>query len=95
MTAAEHQGRVFSKDQSSTPIATVRAAIFENGPYWHGALTVSSEEIVEFGSGVEDLREFLLQLEDGRTGTFIENRREVRFGEQGIRLHVMGTHALE
>jgi hypothetical protein len=90
-----HQGKVFSKQRTDTPIASVHASVFENGRFWHASFTVSSEELAEFGPGFGNLPEFLLQLEDGRTGAFIENRREIRIGEQGIRLHVMGIRALD
>ena len=95
ITAIQHC-KVFSKEHTETPIADVTASIFENGRFWHGSFLVSAEELVRFGLDLaENLHEFLIQLDDGRRATFIENRREMRFGERGVRLHVMGTKALQ
>lgn len=95
MHPATQHCKVFSKEHTESPIANVTASIFENGRFWHGSFLISAEELVGFGLDIaENLREFLIQLDDGRRGTFIENRREVRLGERGIRVHVMGTQAL-
>jgi len=96
MHAALQHGKVFSKDPAQTPIADVSASIIENGRYWHGTFTVSSEELLRFGLDARETHpEYMLHLADGRRAPFVESRREVRFGEHGVRLHIMGTKALQ
>lgn len=95
MNTSQHC-QVFNKDHVETPIAEVTASIVEHGRFWHGSFLVSTEDLVEFGlDALERLPEFLLQLDDGRQATFVESRREFRLGECGIRLHVIGTRALQ